>query len=241
MALLKAVLSKVRAPRARDGVLTDHCMCTGIDAFFPGPYYCFYELPTPDQVQEAYDFVTETIEEEGPFDGIIGFSQGGALASSYILNDLSSPKPQNPFKCAIFFCASMPFDRMSRTFCVNKDGTCRFADDGQPMTGFDVTQSIPETASAGWSGTYDEKTEFLHRYTSVFANPRKTKITIPTTHIVGASDAYHDQGCSLRDLCAKQGRHFFEHRGGHEIPTDRNTTSKMASTIQNMLHDVLVG
>jgi len=214
----------------------------GVDNYFSGPFYCFYELPTPDEVQEAYDLIWDTIEEDGPFDGIIGFSQGGALASSFIMADARSSQPQQPFKCGIFFCASMPFDPASPAFTVNPvDGTCYYADTGKLIEAFDVTQSIPETASAGWSGTYDEKTKFLHRYTSPYANPGKAKMMIPTAHVVGLEDDYYKQGCALRDLCTLHNRHFIEHKLGHDIPKDRMSTTKIVHCIQQMLSDVLVG
>lgn len=215
----------------------------GIDAFFPGPYFCFYELPTLEEVQDAHDLITETIEEEGPFDAVIGFSQGGALASSYILSDLLSATPRNPFKCAIFFCSSMPFDLTSRPFCVYQDGTSRYADTKEPIPDFDVIDSVPEAlGSNGWSGLQSEDTPLLHRYSSSLANPEQAKITIPTAHIVGASDIYRGQSDKLHDLCVSQGRYYLEHRGGHEIPTDRHTTSKMAALINGMLQkDVLTG
>ena len=213
-----------------------------MDAFFSGPYYCYYELPTPDQVAAAFDLIWDTIAEEGPFDGIVGFSQGAALASSFLLSDVRSKSPQNPFKCAIFFCASMPFDLSSRPFTVASDGTSYYADNGEAMENFDVTQCIPEAAdSAGYFGTYDETTLFLHRYTSPYANPEKARIIIPTTHIVGMADDYYKQGLALRDICNSNNRQFMEHRAGHDIPKDRNTTTKMAACIQNMLHTVLVG
>ena len=41
-----------------------------------------YSKPTHDQLQAAYELVEEMMEEEGPFDGVWGFSQGGALIAS---------------------------------------------------------------------------------------------------------------------------------------------------------------
>lgn len=34
---------------------------------------------------EAYEYIYSIIEEDGPFDGVMGFSQGAALASSLII------------------------------------------------------------------------------------------------------------------------------------------------------------
>jgi Serine hydrolase (FSH1) len=106
---------------------------------------------------------------------------------------------------------------------------------------FDVTQCIPEATSAGFFGTFDETTLFLHRYSSPHANKEKARITLPTTHIVGTADDYYTQGLALRDLCTPNNRQFMEHRAGHDIPKDRNITTKMSTCIQNMLFTVLVG
>lgn len=58
---------------------------------FPGPYYSWCSL-SPDNtlvdyksVKEALDFVLDIIVEDGPFDGIMGFSQGAALALALVL------------------------------------------------------------------------------------------------------------------------------------------------------------
>lgn len=76
--------------------------------FVKGPYYCWFEGLSSLQCQEAHDIITETIEEEGPFDGVIGFSQGASLAISFILHrELHSPGLPCPFRFAVFFCANL--------------------------------------------------------------------------------------------------------------------------------------
>ena len=59
-----------------------------------------------DSARRALDFVQETIDEEGPFDGVIGFSQGATLALALLLRH-STDHPLDPpyaiFKFAIFF------------------------------------------------------------------------------------------------------------------------------------------
>lgn len=221
------------------GVLTES---RGIDAFFPGPYLSYYTLPTPEEVQNAFDMIDEIIEEEGPFDGVIGFSQGSALASSYILNDLRSGRPCNPFKCAIFFNATVPWDLRSPPFHVSEDGSCRMADTNEPMINFDVNEMVPERGGCnGYTGPVSYEAKYLHRYGSPYANSEKAQITIPTLHIVGANDDYLSQSLQVRDLCTMQGRRFLQHRGGHEIPSDRMSSAKVVSEIQSMLQQVLVG
>ena len=54
------------------------------------------------------------VNEEGPFDGVIAFSQGAALAASLIVHktrQLRNAPPSSPgFRCAIFFSGGVPMD-----------------------------------------------------------------------------------------------------------------------------------
>lgn len=47
----------------------------GIAAVFPFPYLCYYSIPLFSSIQAAHALVHEVIAEEGPFDGVMGFSQ----------------------------------------------------------------------------------------------------------------------------------------------------------------------
>ncbi|KAK3300903.1 serine hydrolase-domain-containing protein [Chaetomium fimeti] len=76
--------------------------------FVKGPYYCWYEGLSTPQCLEAHDIIAETIEEEGPFDGVIGFSQGASLALSFILHhELQRPGLPCPFRFALLFCTTL--------------------------------------------------------------------------------------------------------------------------------------
>lgn len=61
------------------------------------------------------------IQKEGPYDGVIGFSQGATLASALLLRQMgpnsgasdtrSTPKAEEmPFKCAVFLSGYSPLD-----------------------------------------------------------------------------------------------------------------------------------
>jgi hypothetical protein len=79
---------------------------------FPGPYYTWclmssdYTTVDYDSGIRALDFLRDIIEEEGPFDGIMAFSQGAALALAFLLRH-SADHPLDPTyaicKFAIFF------------------------------------------------------------------------------------------------------------------------------------------
>lgn len=83
-----------------------------IKAFYPAKdTYFGYFKPTAEGVSRALALLEAYIEAEGPFDGAIGFSQGAALISTYLLKWASEhPGRPLPLQCAIFFSASRPLD-----------------------------------------------------------------------------------------------------------------------------------
>ena len=55
------------------------------------------------------NYLADFLTSEGPFDTVMGFSQGAALAATLILREQESSGVQ-PFKCAIFLSGQLPFD-----------------------------------------------------------------------------------------------------------------------------------
>jgi hypothetical protein len=47
----------------------------GVANVFPKPYLCWYNTPTTIKVAAAQKYVLDYIKKEGPFDGVLGFSQ----------------------------------------------------------------------------------------------------------------------------------------------------------------------
>ncbi len=87
----------------------------GIEGFYEGPYFSFYKWPRTFQddnqsLSEAYEHLSETIEQEGPFDGILGFSHGGTLAAGFLAHHAKThPYISAPFRCAVFISSLPPF------------------------------------------------------------------------------------------------------------------------------------
>jgi Serine hydrolase (FSH1) len=51
------------------------------------------------------------LAQEGPYDGVIAFSQGGILVATYLIQQaLINPQKPLPFKCAIFSSSGIAFD-----------------------------------------------------------------------------------------------------------------------------------
>ncbi|KAE8441695.1 hypothetical protein EG329_004568 [Mollisiaceae sp. DMI_Dod_QoI] len=79
-----------------------------LEGVYPGPYYCFFEKHSEEEMQKAIDFVREIVEEDGPYACVIGFSQGASVAAAYIAQQQQSGSFEDePFKVAVFLCAAL--------------------------------------------------------------------------------------------------------------------------------------
>ncbi|KAF3905337.1 hypothetical protein AA313_de0204024 [Arthrobotrys entomopaga] len=78
-------------------------------------YFAYYDPENPLSMYKAILDLKRYIEVEGPFDGVLGFSHGAALASSYLLGqvvlaDSEKLKSESPWKYAIFLSGGVPCD-----------------------------------------------------------------------------------------------------------------------------------
>lgn len=105
----------------------------GIELFYPGPYYSYFaETPQNtafETIESTHEWLSDIIAQRGPYDLVLTFSQGAALAAGMLLvhemesqarshfpeaetetrhghADKSTRKP--PFKSAIFICGGAP-------------------------------------------------------------------------------------------------------------------------------------
>ncbi|KAK4235797.1 serine hydrolase-domain-containing protein [Achaetomium macrosporum] len=70
-----------------------------------GPFHCWYRGLSSEQCNEAHRVIGEAIAEDGPFEGVIAFSQGAATILSLLLHhDMHQPSQPPPFRFAILFC-----------------------------------------------------------------------------------------------------------------------------------------
>jgi hypothetical protein len=84
--------------------------------FFPsdGDYYDYFSFQSAQSVEKALDDMTEFLKLEGPYDGLIAFSLGGALAATWLLRQAQLyPNVPLPVKCAVFLSAGAAVDLAS--------------------------------------------------------------------------------------------------------------------------------
>ncbi|KAH7440712.1 hypothetical protein KP509_03G007300 [Ceratopteris richardii] len=58
-----------------------------VEAIFPGPYFEWFQFNKDyskfTNLEECKEFITNYMQEHGPYDGLMGFSQGGVLAAAF--------------------------------------------------------------------------------------------------------------------------------------------------------------
>ena len=142
----------------------------GVRGFYDGPYYSFYKFPrtfedSDDSILEAYEMLEEVIEEEGPFDGAIGFSHGGTLISGFLIHHAKTrPYDPPPLRCAIFFSSLPPF---------------RMEPGGKPQIdpGLDGYLNIPTVSVVGTNDFVYESSLALHN----LCNPNISSLVTHTS------------------------------------------------------------
>ena len=78
----------------------------GIATVFPhNKYFAYYDPTEPSSILQAVEDLAAYVSAEGPFDGVMGFSQGAALAAMLLRRESTA----EPFRFAIFLCAGLPF------------------------------------------------------------------------------------------------------------------------------------
>ncbi|KAA6415669.1 MAG: hypothetical protein FRX48_00387 [Lasallia pustulata] len=158
----------------------------GVSDAIAGPYYSHTTGYTTTELEDAADQITSYIEDLGPFDGVIGFSQGAAQALSYLYQNqidhhaieqsggdyarsvgLSTPPP---FRFAVCFSSTIPISR--DTSCYeeilsglsmptgqqNRGGSLTFASSSSPSS------PLHPQGSASDSGSQCDSVELFPRF-----------------------------------------------------------------------------
>jgi hypothetical protein len=90
-------------------------------SFSDQPLYGYYNPISAASIAQTETELLEIIDNEGPFDGVLGYSGGGGLAAQLIIRDQErypgKMPSERPFRFAVFFNGTTPF----RTFKVGEE------------------------------------------------------------------------------------------------------------------------
>ncbi|EED15545.1 EF-hand calcium-binding domain protein [Talaromyces stipitatus ATCC 10500] len=199
----------------------------GIGDFYPPPYLCWHERYEPKDVQAVHDYINSVIEEDGPYDGIIGFSEGAALAASLLLCEeyTRSGGAAASIKVAIFLngvVALSPSEKIGYNI-----GEAIMADQDRYiglLHGFE---------SEDVDKSNDEK-RFSHIY-GFSPDDFPCRISIPTLHVIGEGDSFAKHARAIADLCQQEKAEVFLHDGGHELPRSEATIRRCADVFERVV------
>ncbi|KAG8531948.1 uncharacterized protein KY384_003584 [Bacidia gigantensis] len=93
-------------------------------------YYAYFDSTSVPSYIRAVELLGQYVDAEGPFDGVLAFSQGAGLAAMYIVHKLlQDPNRAPPFKVAILISCLSVYDPVTwyergevRTMDPAKDG-----------------------------------------------------------------------------------------------------------------------
>jgi Serine hydrolase (FSH1) len=192
-------------------------------------------------MKDAHRTISSHIDETGPFDGVLGFSQGASMALSYLLqHQIEFPEKPSPFKFALCFSSTIPLSRDPKCHAEVLDSLSDAqrrsllplrSDD---LAGLDITQRIFVNRLA----RAVEAAVLCGRLGREFADdillpgndhlvPRilhpdltRERLNIPTVHVLGKKDFpfMKEMTQNARNICEAELRRDVEHTGGHELP-----------------------
>lgn len=177
-------------------------------------------------MQTALDELASVIEEDGPYDGVIGFSEGAALAASFLLwDELSSRKPR--FKLAILFNCVIAFAPF-------RDSGFTLADLPSKFQDMYLDLAMPR----GSELSAEEKKQALSK-AFCFPPPDAAKgsstvISIPTLHIMGAKDQFLESSRTMAKLCQSDLAQTIFHEDGHILPQSSTDLDRCAEMFEKM-------
>ena len=233
---------------------------TAVPAWASGPFQSYATGFSPREMRDALHRIDIFIKQKGPFDGVLGFSLGSAMALSYILDQQrKNPDTKPPFCFALFF---------SPIFIASPNDHCyeslvdRILDDEHS----DFRAEFPDGDFASLLDSEDERifAEYLKVVLSmhssignVLANNRldlisfeaqagdiprllhpqicNERIRIPTVHVSGEKDVpvMAEQSHVAEGLYTPSLTQVYRHDGGHDIPFKKSEVLTIISMVKD--------
>lgn len=227
-----------------------------------GPFYSNIPGYTPAEVRVAIENLDACVEYDGPFDGVLGFSQGGALAAAYIIDHQRRSKGRAPFSFAVFLSPtvvlspdtrdcenlirglleSLPGSFMQSFPRVGQADLAAIPDADQRLFASYLVEAITAFAQLGGKEEADHsylRSRDADRSTARVPRPVhpllvKDRIGIPTVHVRGRADfpLTLRQSENLQGLCEESLARAYTHSGGHHVPTKPSEVRAVVSAIE---------
>lgn len=230
-------------------------------AFSKSPLYAYYNPLAPPSIIQTETELEEIIERDGPFDGVLGYSGGAALAAEIIIRDqIANPfklPSERPFRFAIFINGASPL----KVFRLEDEAVSDDEVDCSDMTSEAENMFLRPSAirhkdgvSAEDQADHEAMLAELQRCTGRMLMDGQHFISdgeyglcrhelregddplidIPTLHIRSTDEDHIDphHGLHLLGICDQSCATEFHHAYGHDFPRGRREMKKIAQLIR---------
>ncbi|KAL8990522.1 MAG: hypothetical protein Q9177_000853 [Variospora cf. flavescens] len=213
----------------------------GVDLFYPPPYYSFWNDLTVESVRKSLKWLRDLLARNGPYDGVMCFSQGCSLIASFCLyHQAETPLQPLPFNAAIFICGGVPFqvlddlgvDITKEAWEINQKSAKALAEQAS-------TDAILKAGLYRWTSTeglntngdaaLDPANVFGLDFTKM---PKHLQIKVPTVHIYGNKDPRSTASLQLAQFSDPTLSKMYDHGGGHDVPRKTNVSEDIARLVE---------
>ncbi|KAI4267937.1 MAG: hypothetical protein LQ337_008119 [Flavoplaca oasis] len=213
----------------------------GIDLFYPPPYYSFWNTFAIPDVRKAHAWLRDLLARDGPYDGVMCFSQGCSLIASFCLyHQAETPDEPLPFKIAIFICGGAPMQALE-DLGIEISQEARDVDNksARALAEQASTDAILKSGLDRWQnnhgalsspeGRLDPSNVFGLDFTKM---PLHLRIKIPTVHVYGNKDPRCPASLQLSHFSDPRLTKTYDHGGGHEVPRNAEVSEKIAQLVE---------
>lgn len=217
---------------------------------------------SPESIVQTETELEKLIANEGPFDGVLGYSGGAALAAEIIIRDaMKYPfklPDERPFRFAIFINGASPlrvFNLQDVDVTDEKFDACLMTDEAKSM--FMRPSALRHKDGVSDEDQADHKAmlallnscegRILADGTPFVSNGRyglcrfdvrdgEPLIDIPTLHIRSTQEDRTDphHGLHLVSLCDPDNLREYHHGNGHDFPRGRTEMKKISRLIRDL-------
>ena len=237
----------------------DSTPAAGVDAFFPPPNFTFWQGTDPKDVKRAHKWLIDLLDRQGPYDGVVCFSQGCSLIASFILyHNNERPEEPLPFAGAIFICGGIPLVVLTdlglpvsaEAWDIN-NRTGRALQEKAGAAGAEIRAIMEGGLDARrglWDCTdtleQDPLAPFPTDRTDVFGLdftlfPDTLKISIPTVHVYGSKDPRYPSSMQLVHFSEEGKRRRYDHTGGHDIPRTTIVSDQISNLVKWLESEIM--
>ncbi|TLD18441.1 hypothetical protein PspLS_10146 [Pyricularia sp. CBS 133598] len=231
----------------------------GIGKTNPGPFYSYVQGYSPSDILKSHKRLREVISEQGPFDGVLGFSQGGSMALSYLYQQQQDGFTPD-FKFAIFLSSIVAFSGDRRTHEEEVKHLCDpvrnpLHSQRQQQSASDIRDILLHTFTAssrigatapGYDNDYffrpgadpADVPRVLHPRLLFSASGgttavSNTRLAIPTVHAHGRRDFdfMKETAEAARGLCDPLLARCLVHSGGHSPPQRPDEVAELVQAV----------